>query len=287
MERTRNLHSHLTQSRVLLALLVLTLLLAAYSVEWTGFVGKKLWDWLDLLIVPAVITVGAYWFDQQQRKREQESQDARRAQELEVEKQRARESALESYLSQMGELLLDRGLRGSGGEDEVRTLARAYTLAVLGRLGPEEKRSVLRFLRDARLITRERPVISLDGADLTGAHLSEMLLLDTNLNGAFLDDANLDGAILNVIQLSGEDLIAGRKGKPASVSTLIRAYLRRASLRRTSLRGVDLREADLSNADLTFALVNDEQLQATSSLTGAKMPFGNTTLPFEQSSSSE
>lgn len=256
-------------------LVVALLLVSAYSFEWTGFPGKTLWNWLDLLIVPVFITVGAYWFDQQQRKREHESQDAKRAQELEVEQQRARESALESYLDQMGQLLLDRNLRESDDKSEARILARAYTLATLARVGPEEMRSVLRFLRDAGLITRERPVISLDGADLTGARLSRMLLLNTNLNRAFLEYAALTGAVLYVLRMSGKDLVEDREGKPASVSSLTGAYLRGGNLRGASLRGVSLREADISEADLTFAHIDNELLNEVSLLTGTTMPSGD------------
>jgi hypothetical protein len=40
-------------------------------------VDKPLWAWLQLLIIPAVITVGAAWFSQQQRKRELDIAESR------------------------------------------------------------------------------------------------------------------------------------------------------------------------------------------------------------------
>jgi type III secretory pathway component EscS len=46
-----------------LAVLLGVLLTISYAFD------KTLWDWLKLLIVPAVIAVGATWFNKQQRER--------------------------------------------------------------------------------------------------------------------------------------------------------------------------------------------------------------------------
>lgn len=51
--------------------------------DWTGFGeytgtfpvekrGKTLWDWLDLLIAPIILALGALWFNKQQRNLELE-----------------------------------------------------------------------------------------------------------------------------------------------------------------------------------------------------------------------
>lgn len=65
----------------------------------------------------------------------------------------------------MGQLLLheDRPLRKSKEEDEMRTLARARTLTALSRLDGSRKRSVLQFLYETDLITRDRAVVDLTG----------------------------------------------------------------------------------------------------------------------------
>lgn len=67
------------------------LIMWGYWVPWTGFDGyvpqqdyapeKKLWDWLDLLIVPAVLAMGAVYFNRAERQNEsriveQRAQDA-------------------------------------------------------------------------------------------------------------------------------------------------------------------------------------------------------------------
>ena len=78
----------------------------------------------------------------------------------------------------MSSLLLERDLRESEEDSEVRTLARARTLTVLERMDPSRKRAVIQFLYEADLVLRNegsqpitKPIISLDGADLEGAYL--------------------------------------------------------------------------------------------------------------------
>jgi hypothetical protein len=45
----------------------------AFGWEWTGFPKRTLWDWLKLLIIPAVIAMGTIWFNQRQEARQHNS----------------------------------------------------------------------------------------------------------------------------------------------------------------------------------------------------------------------
>ena len=144
------------------------------------FVHRDLWNWLKLLIVPAVLAAGGLWFNRQQRVRE-----------VETAEQRTQDEALQAYLDQMGQLLLDkdRPLRQSKEDDEVRTLARARTLTLLSRLDRARKRSTVQFLYESGLVDKERRIV-----DLTGADLSRANLRDADLGGADLRDADLRDA---------------------------------------------------------------------------------------------
>jgi hypothetical protein len=175
--------------------------------KWTGLPKQTLWDWLQLLIIPAVLAGVGLWFNRQQRE-----------QELQTADRRAQDEALQAYLDQIGQLLLDKdpSLRQAKEDDEVRTLARARTLSVLARLDGERKASIVRFLSEATLIQKEEgandehvlnlPVISLFGADLSGANLYRANLSEANLMGANLSEANLSRASLNRADLSGANL---------------------------------------------------------------------------------
>jgi uncharacterized protein YjbI with pentapeptide repeats len=122
---------------------------------------------------------------------------------------------LQAYFEAMTGLLLPpNNLRESAEGSEVRSIARARTLAVLrGLEGREDKKSarkgsVLRFLYEARLIGSEEKdvVVGLSGADLMGADLSFANLSQANLSGADLSQASLIGTLLSGADLSGTDL---------------------------------------------------------------------------------
>lgn len=287
---------------VLIALVVCGYVAGTWEWGGTGFNEATLWDWLKLagvLAVPVVVTVGGFWLNRQQRRRELESQEVQRSREqraerqrhereLEIVAQRAQDAALQAYIDQMGLLLMDKNLRGSSQEDEVRVLARAQTLTVLGRLDPSRKRSVLQFLYEARLIStegREGPIISLRDADLSRADLSGMHLYSANLERANLSGADLSDAELSLLRTQGgvvrTNTKAGATGLiPISASNLIDADIRGASLVRANLAYVDFVGADLTDADLTGAKLHEDKLHGNKigfarSLKGATMPDGS------------
>ena len=77
--------------------------------DWTGFGDKTAWDWMQLLIVPVVLGVGALLFNLSLNARQLEIEDNRAARQIEAENQRAQEERLHTYLEQMGTLLIDEG----------------------------------------------------------------------------------------------------------------------------------------------------------------------------------
>jgi uncharacterized protein YjbI with pentapeptide repeats len=268
--------------------------------------GKTLWDWLQLLIVPIVLALITVLFTWQQNNRQNELEDQRTRQAQKIENQRAeaeqklaeqrgQDEALQAYLDQMSTLLLEKDLRASKEDSEVRTLARARTLTVLGSLDPDRKAEVMQFLEEATLIQKREgrePIIRLNGADLSdaslieanlsgadlsgtdlsGAELIETDLSDTNLEDASLIEANLYSADLSGTNLSGADL---------DDASLWDANLSQANLSHARLEHTTLTQAKLSGADLSWAILIDaegvtEELlkKETSSLEWATMPYG-------------
>jgi uncharacterized protein YjbI with pentapeptide repeats len=214
---------------------------------------------LSALAIPVVLAAAGLWFTAQQDARQQNIEDRRAQQaqkiedqraaaERELAEQRAQDEALQAYLSQMGSLLLDKNLRESEEDSEVRTLARARTLTVLSRLDPSRKSAVMEFLVEAELVQSVEgrgPIIRLGGADLSGAEMS----------GADLSEANLSYA-----DLSGADLTE--------------ADLPHASLSAANLRGAEVSQADLSYADLLYAQNWTDGQLGEAYLEGAIMPNG-------------
>src|SRR5712692_2366904 len=51
----------------IIVVVAIALIIVGYRFDWTGFngnnkSGKTLWDWLQLLIIPAVLAIGGYLF---------------------------------------------------------------------------------------------------------------------------------------------------------------------------------------------------------------------------------
>jgi hypothetical protein len=152
---------------------------------------KTLWDWLELLLIPLVLAVGGLWFSQAERRNEHAIAEQNARRERAIADAEAQEAALQAYLEQMSNLLMSEGLRNSVQDDEVRAVARAWTLTVLRRVKGERKGTVLRFLYEAGLIMTENTIVSLAGANLSGASVSGTNLFNANLFEADLRRANL------------------------------------------------------------------------------------------------
>jgi uncharacterized protein YjbI with pentapeptide repeats len=218
-----------------------------------GFANKNLFNWLEILVFPLAIGVGVPWLtsaQRAQRERDQAFQEHQRELELEIENQRAQDTAFQSYLDQIGDLLINHQLQGLEETTERRVFARTSTLATLNRLEGVRKREVLQFLVEANLIHKHHPLINLGGANLRNAALRGTDLRETDLSEADLSEADLSSA-----NLSGANL---------SLATLVGADLREAFLT----------GADLSRATLFEANLADEQLADAQSLQGATMPNG-------------
>lgn len=256
--------------------------------HWTGFGdyrtlagdyqrAKTLWDWLDLLIVPAVLAFGVWWL-----------QKSERATEREIAQERHRQYTLESYLDFVGTLLVEEGLphdRGDHGVDSpLLEVLSARTLATLRSLDPRGMRQVLEFLYDSALVNtpdqlsmyqyslgvgqahkrtdtpRYRDQDTL--LDLTGAQLSAANLREAALTTIRLPKSNLAGADLREARLEEANLVgASLRGAVCRGARLALAGLREATLRKADLSGADLRIADLSKADLRDAELRGTRLE--------------------------
>src|SRR5215216_2999595 len=235
--------------------------------EWTGFGEKKLWDWLQLLsalAIPIVLTAAGFWFTSQQARHQQHIEKQRAEAEQKLEEQRAQDTSLQAYLDQMGALMLNENLRDSEEDSEARTLARARTFTVLGRLDPERKRSAVQFLYESSLIHKEDPIVDLSNADLRSVDLRLKDLSEADLSEADLSNADLSHANLSNASLIKADLRdANLSSAELSGATLTLAYLNRSNLSNAILMGADLSYADLSHANISGAAMSGAAASGT------------------------
>jgi uncharacterized protein YjbI with pentapeptide repeats len=248
---------------VALTTLFVLLAIGGASLGWTGFGDKTFWDWLQLLsalAIPVVLAAAGLWFTAQQDARQQEIEGQRAEAEQKLVQQRAQDEALQAYLNQMSQLLLEKDLRRSEEGSVVRTLARARTFGVMQRLDAERNNTVARFLSESKLIEIDGTTISLlrgaslEHADLVGVDLRFADLSTANLQGANLHMASLKHANMSDVHLSSTtDLTnATLEGANLSDADLSNADLSYANLKNADVHGADMLGADLSNANLKF-----------------------------------
>jgi uncharacterized protein YjbI with pentapeptide repeats len=296
---------------VIVVLLIVDVILFLYPYAWAGFgerrlpsgeilPGKTLWDWMELFIVAATLGVIGYFFNNAQKARDEEESARRDRLEMESADKRAQEAALQTYLDQMSELLIERSL-SSNPTPETHNVARVWTLTTVRRLNGERKGKVLEFLQESNLIQGDNPTIALIGADLSEANLSGgVVLFKANLIGADLSKANLSKANLNGANLIGANLSKANlietdfsavdfsrfdfnELSPTDLVTyklVVRfTFLGRMLLSSEELspenqsqmnvQGADLSGADLSGADLSGADLSGADLSGAD-LSGAK-----------------
>jgi uncharacterized protein YjbI with pentapeptide repeats len=236
---------------------------------------------MELLIIPLVLAIGAYYLNRSERKVERE-----------IATDRQQEAALQAYLDRMTDLLLEKDLRKAVHPEtlleaewrnskfpELQSIAKTLTFTVLRSLDKRRKGQVIQFLYEADLIGRANKVVDLRSASLDGADLHRADLQGADLSYADLRYANLSDAILLGAELREANL-AG--------ANMFHTTLRGADLQSANLTGVDLRnsnmmhtffnDADLSNANMAGAWNTDSQEIEESkpkSLKGAIMPDGS------------
>jgi uncharacterized protein YjbI with pentapeptide repeats len=247
-----------------------------------GFRGKTVWDWMALLIVPLALVVIGLLFTmlQDARQQEIENQRAQQAQKIEDQRaeaerelaeQRAQDEALQAYLDQMSQLMLERKLLEAEPGDPVHTLAQARTSTVILRLDAAHNESVTRFLINSGLavdsdpsgavhtgpaLRTEASARLLSGIALSHATLSDAQLPDADLSHAVLSGAGLSNALLGYANLSSANL----SGADLRSADLFKADLSGASLRSAVLSGALLTDADLTDAELLEADLSDTVL---------------------------
>jgi hypothetical protein len=246
--------------------------------RWTGFRGRTVWDWLQMLVVPLMLVAVGFWFTTQQEVRQQQ-----------IEDQRSQDTALQAYFDGMTNLLIDEQgtqLRKLEPDTEVQRLIQARTETLFAILDKDREVSVVLFLARSDVIPKGDPLVSLAGIDLSFIDLREIDLSETSLAAS-----NLAHAILTNANLSNSDL----RNADLSEANLSRADLSKADLGNADLGNADLGDANLSEANLSDAKLSDadltdanltdadltdakgwtrEQLTAARSLERATMPDG-------------
>jgi hypothetical protein len=147
---------------ILLVALAVFIFLGYYREwQWTGFPPRRLFDWIQILVIPFAVAIGTFVLNRASKRRDDAAQQAQREREEQHLQQRTEDATLQAYLDYMSGMLTDpdRPLRRSDLGDNLSVAARAQTLTALARLQDgKRKGSAIQFLYEAGLINK-RPVV--------------------------------------------------------------------------------------------------------------------------------
>lgn len=263
---------------------------------WFGFRKKSLRDFLSLFIVPFILGFFGFMFALYQIDFEQKREAIRAAAAADLqatrsaaavsleatragaaadlqaitEANRVNASILEQYLNDMSDIFLVADLTN----ENVRTVVRSRTVAVVNDLDAERNAIIIRFLQEGDVLNWV-----FNGTDLSGSDLEEADLTGVNFSGAILSEANLSSANLSRANLSRAYLFrTDLSFANLSRANLSRAYLFRADLSRANLFRANLSEANLSKTTLFSSGLQANLSQANLSdanLTGANLASTN------------
>ncbi|MEG3435697.1 pentapeptide repeat-containing protein [Pannus brasiliensis CCIBt3594] len=205
--------------------------------KWTGFGEKKLWDFIQLLIVPIILGLATWGLSEFGKQRERD-----------LAQDKARQDTLITYLDQMSKLLSD-GLRKAKTDDNKFIIGQAKTVIALRSLDTDRQSLVFQFLQASKLDS-----LNNDRGILYEARLERIDLGEANIEGANLKRAHLEGATLKGANLFGADLLGARlEGAHLERANLERTHLERAHLEGANLAGANLEGSNLVGANLEGA----------------------------------
>ena len=183
---------------------------------WTGFHGKTLWDFMNLLVVPIMLGSMALAYGTYDSARQYAIESQREEAQQAIEDNRINEEILQTYFDDISDLILNYGLNAENlagkeldGFNEAQILARARTLATVSVLDGKRNGLLLRFLLETDLFTllqNERLAIDLQEAilteyDLSGAsfnksNFKDAVLIRTNFRQAYMLGVDFQGSLL-------------------------------------------------------------------------------------------
>jgi hypothetical protein len=224
---------------------------------------KTLWDFASLLIIPAVLSFGAIFYNQAVKNTENTKANVQ-----------SQENILQDYIDRMSTLMIDKNLCESEEGAPVRSVARTQSRTTIYRLSGQGKGLVIRFLKEGGLINVDDAVILTAGLALQGVHLKSAILNDCNfshancvnakmenvqLQNALCFKTNFTGAVLNKADLRNAVVSRANFNEASCLeanftnAVLIKTELMNANLWKALFFNAKLNGADFKNANLCGA----------------------------------
>ena len=206
---------------------------------WLGLSDKSPWDFVQLLILPALFVVLGYFLNDAANERQRHDVAAR-----------FQQGVIKDYYDVITNLVLEKKLKESKAGQPLSDVAKAYTFNVLETVDGSKKRGIVQFLYGLDLIKKEKPIIPFELGSVRGNYdIKRASLAEANLNGMYLWSARLAYADLKRTNFQCSSLV----GAQLHFADLKGANLREAILFNALMRGSNLTNADLSESNLIGA----------------------------------
>ena len=214
--------------------------------------AKTFWDWLDLIVVPAMLAIIGYFLNQAGKANEKRATKKAAQVQRELAQKRNEDAILRAYLDTMTGLIMSGRLieneedqsshrvkHERKRQEQLKSVVALRTRVALRQLDPPRKATIIQFLSDAKLITSKElgseAYLSLDNADLQGVDLSGLRLFGANFTGANLDGAVFHGSDIRAAVFNGADLSNADLSQVEQADTDISKQLRSATKNKTKL----------------------------------------------------
>lgn len=240
-----------------------------FAPDWTGFgpynekelgpKSKTLWDWLDLLIIPIVLTIIAWLFKEFEKVKSDEK-----------EKSAQQSATCDNFIKIITELNLKHALATDKPKQGADKIARSRVNFVLNILDGDRKGLVLQFLYESELINKT-PKILLNGANFKDSILDGIVLENSEIKGAYFHKASITSSNLNNSSFIGSDF-SGADISNSEVGNTDLSYcnLSNGKIQNMDLTSVNFEGANLNGTDLEGSTIKKEQLNLILNKQGIK-----------------
>jgi len=114
--------------------------------------ARRLWNWVDLLIIPFTLGLIAVFLYRAEVQRQEKLARRTAKMKLNIADERNQDLALTHYFDRMNELILDRNLKNAPDDSDVTMLAKTLTHVLLLRVDKRRKAIVIKYLYKTGLI---------------------------------------------------------------------------------------------------------------------------------------
>lgn len=228
------------------------------SPEWMGFSPydetkddprpKLLWDWLDLLIIPASVALVGWIY-----KEYEKSKDSKK------EYENKQNEVLDSYFRIVSDLIIKENLLDNNLNGESKIIARTRTIVAIDNLSGDRKGQVLQFLHESNLIRNN--VVDLIGGNFRNSEVSGIVLKNIAIKGVYFCDSEFIKTYLDNSDFTSCDFTGANFNESSLENTnLSYTKLNKCKLTNIDLTSVNFEGADLTNADLSNSKILQTQL---------------------------